>query len=90
MFPVYGWKCLSRKWVHNWVADVSLMTKRFETEVRKWLRQSKDFYAEGFDALVKRWTSVSMLVEDLSRNKCFFKVRIFTRFTFYISLLPVY
>jgi hypothetical protein len=27
-----------------------------ETEVRKWLRQeSKDFCAEGFDALVKRW-----------------------------------
>jgi hypothetical protein len=41
--------------VHNLVADVSLMTKRFETEVRKWLRQSKDFYVEGFDALVKRW-----------------------------------
>jgi hypothetical protein len=27
MFPVYGGKCLSRKAVHNWVADVSLMTK---------------------------------------------------------------
>jgi hypothetical protein len=27
-----------------------------ETELRKWLRQqSKDFYAVGFDALVKRW-----------------------------------
>jgi hypothetical protein len=27
-----------------------------ETEVRKWLKQhSKDFYAVGFDALVKRW-----------------------------------
>jgi hypothetical protein len=27
-----------------------------ETEVRKWLRQqSKDFYAAGFDALVKQW-----------------------------------
>jgi hypothetical protein len=32
------------------------MTKRFETEVRKLLRQqSEDFYAAGFDALVKRW-----------------------------------
>jgi hypothetical protein len=29
--------------------------KLFETEVRKWLRQqSKDLYAAGFDALVKR------------------------------------
>jgi hypothetical protein len=26
MFPVYGGKCLSRKAVHNWVANVSLMT----------------------------------------------------------------
>jgi histone-lysine N-methyltransferase SETMAR len=27
-----------------------------ETEARKWLRQqSEDFYAAGFDALVKRW-----------------------------------
>jgi hypothetical protein len=35
------------------VADISLMV---ETEVWKWLRQqSKDFYAAGFDALVKRW-----------------------------------
>jgi hypothetical protein len=30
--------------------------KEVETEVRKWLRQqSKDFYAAGFDAMVKRW-----------------------------------
>jgi hypothetical protein len=47
-----------------------------ETEVRKWLRQqSKHFYAAGFDALVKRGTSVSRLVEDMSRNKRFFLVR---------------
>jgi hypothetical protein len=30
MFPVYGWKCLSRKAVHSWVANVSLMTKRLK------------------------------------------------------------
>jgi hypothetical protein len=30
--------------------------EKVETEVRKWLRQqSKDLYAAGFDALVKRW-----------------------------------
>jgi hypothetical protein len=28
IFPAYGGKCLSRKAVHNWVANVSLMTKR--------------------------------------------------------------
>jgi hypothetical protein len=30
MFPVYGGKCLSRKAVHNWVTNISLMTKRFK------------------------------------------------------------
>jgi hypothetical protein len=30
MFSVYGGKCLSRKAVHNWVANVSLM---------KWLKR---------------------------------------------------
>jgi hypothetical protein len=30
MFPVYGEKCLSRKAVHNWVANISLMTKRLK------------------------------------------------------------
>jgi hypothetical protein len=27
MFPVYGGKCLSPKAVHNWVVNLSLMTK---------------------------------------------------------------
>jgi hypothetical protein len=30
MTPVYGEKCLSRKAVHIWVANVSLMTKRLK------------------------------------------------------------
>jgi hypothetical protein len=30
MLPVYGGKCLLRKAVHNWVAKVSLMTKRLK------------------------------------------------------------
>jgi hypothetical protein len=34
----------------------------------------KDFYAAGFDALVKR--CVSMFVVDMSRNKCSIQVRI--------------
>jgi hypothetical protein len=75
MPPVYGGKYMSRKAVHNWVEKHG---KRFaddeevEAEVRKWLRQQpKDFYAAGFDALVRRRTSVSMLVEDMSRNKYF-------------------
>jgi hypothetical protein len=28
VFPVYVGKCLSRKAVHSWVANVSLITKR--------------------------------------------------------------
>jgi hypothetical protein len=30
IFPLHGGKCLSRKAVHNWVANVSLMTKNLE------------------------------------------------------------
>jgi hypothetical protein len=30
MFPVYGGKYMSSKAVHNWVANVSLMTKRLK------------------------------------------------------------
>jgi hypothetical protein len=34
----------------------SLKEEEIEMEVRKWLRQqSKDFYAAGFDPLVKQW-----------------------------------
>jgi hypothetical protein len=30
LFPLYLGKCLSRKAVHNWVVNVSLMTKRLK------------------------------------------------------------
>jgi hypothetical protein len=30
LFPVYGGKCLSREAVHNWVVNVSLVTKRLK------------------------------------------------------------
>jgi hypothetical protein len=30
MFSVYGGKCLSRKAVHSWVENVSLMTKKLK------------------------------------------------------------
>jgi hypothetical protein len=34
----------------------SIDDEEVKTEVRKWLRkESTDFYAAGFDALVKRW-----------------------------------
>jgi hypothetical protein len=59
MFSVYVGKCLSRKAVHNWVekrAKFFADDEEVDMEMRKWLRQpSRDFYASGFDALVKRW-----------------------------------
>jgi hypothetical protein len=58
MCPAYSGKCLSRKAVHNWVDKFFQGRSKVaddETEARKWLRlQSKEFYASGFDALVKR------------------------------------
>jgi hypothetical protein len=56
---VYGGKYLSRKAVPDWVEKFSQGHSKVtddETEVRNRLRQqSKDFFAAGFDALVKRW-----------------------------------
>jgi hypothetical protein len=54
MIPLDGGKCFSLKAVPpccKCFAD----DEEVETEVRKWLRQqSKDFYAAGFDTMVKR------------------------------------
>jgi hypothetical protein len=59
MFPVHGGKCLPRKAVHNKVDKCGKCfpdDKKVETEVRKCLKkQSKDFYAAGFDTLANRW-----------------------------------
>jgi hypothetical protein len=58
--------------VKRFTTGVEKRGKRFavdeevETEERKLLRQqTKDFYAAGFDALLKRATSILMLVEDM-------------------------
>jgi hypothetical protein len=57
-----------------------------ETEVRKWLRQqSKDFYAAGFDALVKRLDNCINGGGGYVK-KCFFPVSNITCFKFYIHL----
>jgi hypothetical protein len=64
-----------------------------EMEVHKWLRrQPKDFYAAGFEALLKQWDKNLMLVEDMSRNKhfLFFEYHIFyVLYSFVTYLLPV-
>jgi hypothetical protein len=54
MFPVYGEKCLSRKAVHNWVANVLLMTKRLNRRCGSVRDNSqKTSYAAGFDPTVR-------------------------------------
>jgi hypothetical protein len=53
IFPLYGGKCLSCKAVHNWVERFSDEEDETDAEVAE--RTDKDFYAAGFDALVKRW-----------------------------------
>jgi hypothetical protein len=50
MLPVYGGKCFRQNDLQLGRDD----DEEVETKVRNWLRQpSKDFYAAGFDALVK-------------------------------------
>jgi histone-lysine N-methyltransferase SETMAR len=58
-----------------------------ETEVRKWLKQqSKDFYAAGFDALIKRWDKC-INVGGGYVEKCIFSPGSnITYLTFYIPL----
>jgi hypothetical protein len=77
MFPVYGGKYLSRKAVHNWVNKFSQGRSKVADDGRP--------DAEVAETTVKRLlccgfrstgTSVSMLVEDMSRNGCFVQVRI--------------
>jgi hypothetical protein len=56
MFLVYDGKCLSCKVVHKWVEKHGKCftdDKEIETDVKKWLRQSKDFYVADFDVLVR-------------------------------------
>jgi hypothetical protein len=71
MFPVYCGKCLSRKAVHNWVEKLSQESSKVADDARLGaeVAETTGFYAACFDG-----TSVSMLVEDMSRNKCFFHV----------------
>jgi hypothetical protein len=55
MFPVYCVKCLSRKAVQLWW-QIFADDEEVEMVEGKLLRQqSKDLYAAGFEALVKRW-----------------------------------
>jgi hypothetical protein len=90
LFTVGNVCCIKQftAWSRN-IVNV-LLWQRDWNRSAKWLsQQSKGFYAVSFDALVKWWGSVTMLVEDMSRNKCFFQVEILC-FMFYIHLWPIY
>jgi hypothetical protein len=94
MFPVYSGKCLSCKAVHNWGEKHG---KRFtddekvETEVWKWLiEQSRDFYAAGFDALIKQWDKCINVGGGYVEKEMFFPGLNITCFMFYIHLWAIY
>jgi hypothetical protein len=59
MFPVYGGKFLSRKAVHKLVEKFSRGRPNVEDDARPGAEVAettlKNFYAGGYDALVKRW-----------------------------------
>jgi hypothetical protein len=59
LFPVYGQKCLSCKPVHNWAKKFSQGRSKVADDARPSAQVAettlKNFYAVGFDALVKRW-----------------------------------
>jgi hypothetical protein len=88
---------LSRKAVHNWIEKFSQGGSKVADDARSG-GSGRDnsqkththtyiysyIYTAGFGTLVKQWETVSMLVEDMSRNKYFIPGSNITRFTFYI------
>jgi hypothetical protein len=58
IFHVYCGKCLPRKTVHNWVEKFSQGRSKVADDARPGAEMAettvKDFYAAGFDALVKQ------------------------------------
>jgi hypothetical protein len=69
VFPVYGGKCLSRKAVHNWVQKFSQKLSNAADDARPGVEVARQ--QSSVDALVSDGTSVSVLVEIMSRIKCF-------------------
>jgi hypothetical protein len=71
----------------NRIGDKYFADENVETEVRKWLRQeSKDFYAAGFEALVKRRDSCVNVGEGYVLKLMFFPGSNITCFTLYSHL----
>ena len=68
MLPMYDEHCLSRQAVHNWVQKFSERWTSIEDEHRVgWItfrQQPKEFFAAGFQGLVKRWDKCLNLYGD--------------------------
>ena len=68
MLPMYGEHCLSRQAVHNWVQKFSEWRTSVEDEHRvgriTFRQQPKEFFATGFQGLVKRWDKCLNLYGD--------------------------
>jgi hypothetical protein len=81
---------LSLKVVHNWTANVSLMTKSLKPMCVNGWQQSNDFYATGFDALVKRSDKCVNAGGGYIERQIFFPCSNVTCFMFYINLWYIY
>jgi len=75
MLSMYGEHCLSRQAIHNWVQNFSEGRTSIEDEHRAgrpveiatpetFRQQPKEFYAAGFQGLVKRWDKCLNLYGD--------------------------
>ena len=73
MLTMYGEHCLSRQAVHNWVKKFSEGRTSIEdehrvgrpVEIAAWFwQQPQEFYAAGFQGLVKRWDKCLNLYGD--------------------------
>ena len=75
MLPMYSEHCLSHQAIHNWVRKFSEGRTSIEDEHRAgqpveiampemFWQQPKEFYAAGFQGLVKRWDKCLYLYGD--------------------------
>jgi hypothetical protein len=79
---------LSCKAVHNWAEKFSEGSSKVADDadqVQKWLTQQlKDFYAAGFDVLVKRWDKCISVGGGYVEKYMFFFPGLVTCFTLFI------
>jgi len=72
MLPMYGKDCLSRQAVHNLVQNFSEGRTIIEDEHRvgriTFRQQPQEFYAAGFQGLVKRWEKCLNLYGDYAEK----------------------